>query len=384
MKGPVTTVLTSAGVGAGLMYLLDPQEGARRRALVRDQVVRFLNKAGDAAGATARDVRHRAKGVVAEARGRFTEGEVDDEVLVQRVRSRLGRVVSHPRAVDVTADQGRVTLSGPILTRDEEHLLTDVRRVRGVKEVENRLERHESADGIPALQGGVQRTGERSALMQQVWSPTTRMLVGTAGSALTLYGASHRTAPGALLGVAGFGLLARAVTNLDTQRLLGIGAGRRAVDIQNSITINAPVDTVYDFWTGYENFPGFMANVQRVEDLGGGRSRWTVRGPAGSDVSFEATVTRREPNRVLAWKTRPGAAVAHAGEVRFEANPDGTTTAHVRFSYNPPAGAVGHAVAWLFASDPKREMDEDLMRMKHVIEGRTRVHVERPPRASAP
>jgi uncharacterized membrane protein len=40
----------------------------------------------------------------------------------------------------------------------------------------------------------------------------------------------------------------------------------------------------------------------------------------------------------------------------------------VRLNYNPPAGAIGHAVAGLFGADPKTEMDQDLVRMKTLIE----------------
>jgi uncharacterized membrane protein len=37
-------------------------------------------------------------------------------------------------------------------------------------------------------------------------------------------------------------------------------------------------------------------------------------------------------------------------------------------SYNPPAGALGHAVATLFGSDPKSAMNEDLVRLKSLLE----------------
>lgn len=361
------TMVTGAGLGAGLMYLLDPEQGDRRRALIRDQVARLLRRTGRAAGVTARDVRHRTGGLLAEWRGRFAEHEVGDETLVQRVRSTMGRAVSHPRALDVTAAGGQVTLSGPVLRDEVRSLLSAVSRVRGVRQVHDRLEPHDRAEGVPALQGGLRRTGERQAFMQEVWSPTTRALAGATGVGLALYGAKRRDGVGALLALAGVGLLLRAVTNLGTPRLAGAGAGRRAVDIRKSITVDAPVDAVYAFWDNYENFPGFMANVRQIEGAGD-RCRWTVKGPGGVDLDFDAVVTRREPNRCLAWETVPGSAVDHGGEVVFQPNADGTTTAHVRFSYNPPAGAVGHAVAWLFGADPKREMDEDLARMKRLVE----------------
>jgi hypothetical protein len=46
-------------------------------------------------------------------------------------------------------------------------------------------------------------------------------------------------------------------------------------------------------------------------------------------------------------------------------------------SYNPVAGALGHAIATLFRVDPKRTLDEDLVRLKSLLEeGKTRAHHE--------
>ncbi len=111
-----------------------------------------------------------------------------------------------------------------------------------------------------------------------------------------------------------------------------------------------------------------MRNVREVRDLGDGRSHWIVTGPAGTEVEWDATITRLESNKVLAWKTVPGSIVEHAGIIHFQPNPDGSTRVHIRLSYNPPAGALGHVVASLFGADPKSEMDEDLVRMKTFIE----------------
>jgi hypothetical protein len=94
------------------------------------------------------------RGLAAEATALFTCETVSDEVLVARVRTRLGRVVSHPHAIVVTAEHGRVTLRGPIVAREVASLLKCVYMVRGVAGVGNQLEAHAEAGTIPDLQGG--------------------------------------------------------------------------------------------------------------------------------------------------------------------------------------------------------------------------------------
>jgi hypothetical protein len=143
-----------AGLGAGVMYLLDPQAGGRRRALVRDKAVHVLRKAGEAAGKASCDLGNRARGLLAETSSKLRPENPDDQLLRERLRSKIGHVVSHPSAIDVTVEDGHVILSGPILAAEVDRLLKAVRSVKGVEKVENRLEIHETAEGVPALQGG--------------------------------------------------------------------------------------------------------------------------------------------------------------------------------------------------------------------------------------
>src|SRR5215467_14448230 len=93
----------TAGLGAGLMFLLDPHMGSRRRAILRDKLISFMRLAAWAADKTSRDLRNRIYGTVASTKSRFRETAVSDDVLVERVRSQLGRAVSHPHAIQVTA-----------------------------------------------------------------------------------------------------------------------------------------------------------------------------------------------------------------------------------------------------------------------------------------
>lgn len=361
------SLIGAMGLGAGFMYVLDPEKGRRRRARVRDQVARAIDKTGDAVDTTSRDLRNRARGLVAEAKSLFRKDKALDEVLIERVRSKMGRVVSHPHSIQVTANQGRVTLRGPILEKEVHDLLKCVSSLRGVTGIDNQLEAHEQGSHIPGLQGGIARPGEQFEFLQANWAPAARLLAGAAGGALAFYGAKRGNLLGAAASILGVGLFARGLTNTEIKRLIGAGGGC-AVDIQKTINISAPVERVFEFWTACENFPRFMRNVREVRKIHEGRYRWTVAGPAGAPVEWDAEVTEIEPDRILAWKSVPGSAIEHAGVIHFDPTADGGTRIDIKMSYNPPAGMVGHVIATLFGVSPKKEMDEDLARMKTMIE----------------
>src|SRR5918996_24565 len=105
------TVFRTAALGAAAMYLLDPDRGRRRRAIARDKVRSFAYRAGDLVDAAKRDASHRIQALHATTRRLRTRDDApSDEVLAERVRARLGRVVSHPHAVRVSAEGGRVRL----------------------------------------------------------------------------------------------------------------------------------------------------------------------------------------------------------------------------------------------------------------------------------
>jgi hypothetical protein len=215
-------VIGSIGLGAGLMYALDPDRGKRRRSLARDKLDHAINKTGDAIQTTSRDIRNRAYGVAAGAKALFKKEDVSDDVLVERLRSKLGRLVSHPHSIEVTANQGAITLSGPILESEVDDLIECMSSMPGVTWVNNSLAVHKRAGDIPGLQGGTERSGERFELMQSNWSPAARFLAGAAGGALALFGAKRRGILGATAGTLGLGLLARGVTNAEVKHLLPV------------------------------------------------------------------------------------------------------------------------------------------------------------------
>ncbi|HEY6002018.1 MAG TPA: BON domain-containing protein [Anaeromyxobacter sp.] len=159
--------------------------------------------------AGARDLRHRARGLAHEAAARVERDLASDDVIVERVRAKLGRLSAHPSAIRVASRGGRVELSGPIFSAERSQVLRGVRIVRGVRSVEDHLEPHEDATGVPALQGAGPMPGPRPDPLQRHWAPGTRLLAGVAGALLigrALFGKGLGRIPA---GVAGAALLGK-------------------------------------------------------------------------------------------------------------------------------------------------------------------------------
>jgi hypothetical protein len=217
----LTSLLVGAGAGAGLMYLLDPAQGNRRRALMRDQLVRARHLTGDAMDATSRDMRNRARGVVAELRAHLIPEDVSDDVLQERVRARLGQTIRYARSIETSVTNGDVTLRGPVLADDVTRVVRRVGQVPGVRSVDNRLDVHAEPGTVPGLQGAQRSsgTGEVFELMRGT-SSTARLATGLGGVLLALWGLRRLDAAGVPVATIGMALLARGTRNPTLGHLL--------------------------------------------------------------------------------------------------------------------------------------------------------------------
>ena len=356
-------ILTGLLLGAGAMYLLDPQQGRRRRKLFNDQLNRMGHEVPQALDAAWRDLSNRAQGTVAELRHLVESDDVTDDVLAQRVRSRIGRVLSHPAAVEVDVADGCVNLRGPVLADEVQPLLGAVRRVRGVCGLTQELDVHDSAGTYSALQGAGKQP---DPLAQEAWAPGTRLAAGAAGLWMMACGMRARSLFAPLWSAAGLAVLARAATNLNFARMLGATDDRRLIELQKTIHIGAPVERVYAFFADPTNLRRVSDVVTDVTMHGGGRFS-KVMSFAGTSVRFEERFTQRVPSELLRSSSQPGSVLKYVKEARFQREGDGTRV-EMRFSYNPPGGVVAHAVARVLGFDPKRVLEDLLMRAKQYLE----------------
>jgi hypothetical protein len=147
------SMLAGVGLGAGLMYFLDPEGGRRRRRTAVDKCGALQRDTAWNIRGIARHAGNHARGAVHESLHALDRDRVADEVLVERVRAALGRATSHTGAIEVAAHDGHVVLTGKVLVDDVPAILRAASHVRGVAALDNGLEIHEDPQGVPSLQG---------------------------------------------------------------------------------------------------------------------------------------------------------------------------------------------------------------------------------------
>ncbi len=355
-----TNWLAGMAVGALAMYIADPSEGRRRRALLQDKVSSYSSKAQDMVEGSIRDARNRFSGLQSEALRMISSRQakpIDNHVLEARVRSRVARAFPQLGEITVDADAGMVTLGGDIASEDEGPVLSLVEAIPGVEAVRYGA----------SLPGGDDSEDDRglSALLagrSPLW------MAGAVGVGLLAWYGLSRRQPLGLLAATGLGLMARGGSaRLQATAEQALQPSGQGFEAERMIDIQASPESVYDVWSRYENFPHFMSHVIEVRDLGNQRSHWVVQGPAGSEVEFDAQLTASDRPRRLAWQSEPGAKVHSEGVVTLVPH-GGGTRATVRMSWKPPAGALGQGIAVLTGADPETALDEDLQRMKQFIE----------------
>jgi len=202
------------------------------------------------------------------------------------------------------------------------------------------------------------------------------------GSALVLSGLSRRHGAGWLMTGLGALLVGRGLsgrcpvyerlgintsdTGLDTRRALG---GPGGVNVEETVTINRPIEEVYRFWRNIENLPRFMRHLESVEPVTETLSRWRAKGPGGLQAEWNAEIINEVANQVIGWRSLEGSDVVSAGSVHFDVSDQGRATrVRVRLQYNPPGGKVGAAAAKLMGQDPATEIREDLHNFKQLLE----------------
>jgi uncharacterized membrane protein len=135
-------------------------------------------------------------------------------------------------------------------------------------------------------------------------------------------------------------------------------------NFEHAIDVNVPVNTAYNQWTQFEDFPMFMEGIEEVKQLDDKRLFWKAN-IAGINQEWYAEITEQLPDERIAWTSTSGA--KHAGVITFHYVDETTTRIMYQMDYNPEGFIenVGDALGIV-----KLRVKNDLENFKQFIEER--------------
>ena len=134
--------------------------------------------------------------------------------------------------------------------------------------------------------------------------------------------------------------------------------------ITRTIEVDVPLQTAYDQWTQFEDFPRFMGGVEKIEQLDDKRTHWVTK-IGGVSREFDAEVLVQRPDQGVSWRSTDGP--THAGRVTFA--PIDATRTEVTLAMDwQPEGLVEKAGDALGIVESQAK--KDLQGFKQFIEER--------------
>ena len=134
--------------------------------------------------------------------------------------------------------------------------------------------------------------------------------------------------------------------------------------VEDSIEVDVPVNTAYNQWTQFEDFPKFMNHVDEVRQIDETHLRWRAR-IAGKPTEWDAEITHQIPDRHIAWRSTSGP--PNSGAVTFQRIDENRTRVTLRMSYQPTG--VVEMIGDAFGA-VKMETSGNLRRFAEFLEGR--------------
>jgi uncharacterized membrane protein len=142
----------------------------------------------------------------------------------------------------------------------------------------------------------------------------------------------------------------------------------KGIKVVKSCTINRPREELFQFWRHFENLPLFMKHLRLVTQISEKESHWIAK-IGRKEIEWDSIIINEHPNELIAWRTREGSEIAHAGSVRFETAPGNRgTEVTIAFEYEPPSGKAAAFVSKLFGKEPGQIVEKDLMCFKALME----------------
>jgi uncharacterized membrane protein len=141
----------------------------------------------------------------------------------------------------------------------------------------------------------------------------------------------------------------------------GVGKGRR-MPVQQSVDVAVPVETAYNQWTQFEDWPEFMHRVTRVTQEDDCSVSFATK-IWGKTKEFVADIETQRPDERIKWRVSQG--ITHTGVVTFHELAPRLTRIEMNVDVDP-GSLIEKAARGM--RHIKRAMRADLHRFKAFIE----------------
>jgi uncharacterized membrane protein len=295
-------------VGAAAVYFLDPVQGAERRARIWEELC--------AAAGWARGERAPQRERTAQDPLRLLlEGRVSDRLLYDRCRAAVARLTTHPDWIAVSVQDGVARLSGRVPEEEVTDVVFGLRRVPGLVRLESRLR---------AVRRG--RVEEVTPVDAALAGPGRAAIRALAAGAVVAFTRPESLAGLALVLGAGFLAAGASVRRRDHQE-------RERRTLRESVTVSAPVERVFAYWTDARHFPDFAEGLSEVRESEAGVSEWILADAAEEPRAAQVEISHLKPHRRIEWRTVEGTPNPFTVEVEFYPEGRDRTTVSVALTY---------------------------------------------------
>jgi uncharacterized membrane protein len=148
-----------------------------------------------------------------------------------------------------------------------------------------------------------------------------------------------------------------------------IGAPPESPSVERAITIGGSPRELYDVWRDPSQLSRILAHWVEVTSTSPDRMHWSVRGPTGKSLEWEAQITDDRPGELIRWASLPGADVPNEGAIAFSPAPEGWgSEVQLSMRFDPPGGKIGEFVANHFGIAPRLGVERSLRRFKSLVE----------------
>jgi uncharacterized membrane protein len=146
----------------------------------------------------------------------------------------------------------------------------------------------------------------------------------------------------------------------------------QGIAVRHSITVDRPVDQIYEYCRQIDNLPLFIRHLDSVQPMNATRSRWTAKVDNQIDrIEWESEILFERKNELIAWRSLPGFLIENQMVIELKPeDAENQTKVVFQMSYAPSFDAQGiykDLYRRLLGPLPESELRQNLQRFRELM-----------------